>query len=60
MVIHCTMYVLMIDRKRLFFSFCVLASCWVRGFFSIGLSNGKRLGVILTNVVINGLDCMPL
>lgn len=58
MVIHCTMSVVMIDRKRLFFSVSWphAGSEWMGrrqgDFFCIGPSNGKRLGVILTNVVV--------
>ncbi len=52
------MYVVMIDRKRLFFSVSWphAGSEWMGrrqgDFFCIGPSNGKMLGVILTDVVV--------
>lgn len=60
MVIHCTMYVIMIDRKLVFF-LCprlMLGQCGQgvdRGIFFTGPSNVKRLWVVLTNVVVTAL-----
>lgn len=63
-VIHCTMYVVVIDRKPLsFFSLSwPHAGQFIWGvdkgiffFFCLGPSNGKRLGVVLTNVAVTAL-----